>query len=131
MTVRTFVYYFAVAALFTHEMDAVIHFEWRLLFHLRELPDVTAAGYFVALHFPLFLAFFYFGHHPNLKIQTRFRAAVSVFLVVHAVLHFRLSDHDLYAFEGLLSNLYIYGAAFFGASYLALLVIEQKLAKKP
>lgn len=115
---RGFIYYLGLAALFTHELDAVLNFEWRLLYHLRTLPDVTASSYFVALHLPLFFGFFYFGHHPNAKIKNTFRALVAWFLIIHSLLHFRLSGHDAYLFAGFLSNSYIYLAATMGLLYL-------------
>lgn len=118
--IKTLMYYMGLAALFTHEMDAVVNMEWRLLFHLRTLPDPMASSVFIALHFPLFLAFFYFGHHANSIIKNRFRLAVAGFLVIHSALHFNLSDHALYQFEGVLSNLYIYSAALFGTVFLLL-----------
>jgi hypothetical protein len=117
---KTTVYYLGVAALFTHELDAVINAEWRLLFHLRNLPDDPASAWFIALHLPMFFAFFYLGHHKSLRIQTLFRTFVAIFLVIHSVLHFNLSDHPLYQFDSLLSNFYIFGSAAFGCIYLAL-----------
>ncbi len=50
---RTVFYYLALACLFTHELDAVAHSEWRLLFVLQRLPDATALPWFVVLHVPL------------------------------------------------------------------------------
>ena len=117
---KTLLYYLGIAALFTHELDAVLNMEWRLLYHLRTLPDITASSLFVGLHFPLFFTFFYFGHHKSLKVKTIFRVSVSLFLLVHSVLHFRLSNHGQYQFEGLVSNFYIYGAAVFGTAFIAL-----------
>ena len=71
---RTIIYYLAIAALFTHELDAVLNFEWRLLFHLFTLTESVASALFIGLHLPLFFIFFYFGHHPVRKIQSRFRS---------------------------------------------------------
>ena len=115
---KTILYYLGIALLCTHEMDAVINMEWRLLFHLRTLPDEAASTLFVALHLPLFFAFFYFGHHKKQKVRVGFRLLIAAFLVIHSGLHFNLSDHALYQFDGLLSNLYIYGAALCGTAYI-------------
>lgn len=117
---KTILYYLGVAALFTHELDAVLNFEWRLLFHLRSLPDDAAGSWFVALHLPMFFAFFYFGHHKHTKVQNLFRGAVAIFLVIHSGLHVALSHHEHYQFDGFLSNLYIYSAAGFGIAFLML-----------
>ena len=117
----TSLFYLALALLCTHELDAIINSEWRLLFILRALNDDLAGMWFVLLHLPMFWAFFHFGHHANSKIQMGFRAAVMLFTVVHAGLHFRLSDHPDYLFEGLISNAYIYGSAVSGLGYLMLM----------
>lgn len=118
--IKTSLYYLGIALLFTHELDAVLNMEWRLLFHLRTLPDVAASSLFVALHLPLFFAFFYLGHHKSAKIQGGFRLIVSIFLVVHSGLHLNLSNHKMYQFTGVLSNLYIYGAAVCGITFVVL-----------
>jgi surface polysaccharide O-acyltransferase-like enzyme len=125
---RNIVYYLGIAALFTHELDAVLNLEWRLLYHLRTLPDVTASSFFIGLHLPAFFLFFYLGHHPNKKISERFRVVVAAFLVIHSVLHFRLSDFEDYQFQGFASNFYIYGAALMGAVYLFLTLKRKKVA---
>lgn len=115
---RTLLYYLGVSALLTHELDAVLNTEWRLLYVLRTLSDDVASVYFIAMHFVMVLAFFYFGHHTKSKIRDGFRSFVALFLVVHGGLHFRLSDDPLYTFSGLSSNLYIYAASAFGVLYL-------------
>ncbi|MFC4701598.1 DUF6713 family protein [Glaciecola siphonariae] len=123
---KTILYYLGLAALFTHELDAVLNMEWRLLFHLRVLPDAAASSIFIALHLPLFFAFFYFGHHKILKIRERFRLIVAVFLVIHSGLHFNLSDHELYQFNSIISNAYIYGAALCGLAFIILSWIHRR-----
>jgi hypothetical protein len=125
---RTIFYYLGVAALFTHELDAVVNMEWRLLYHLRTLPDVTAEAAFIGMHLPMFFAFFYFGHHPKAIIRERFRLIIAIFLVVHSALHFRLSDDPLYQFEGVISNAYIYGATLFGLLFIILTLQHKKPA---
>ena len=115
---KTLLYYLGISALFTHELDAVLNFEWRLLFHVFELPEATAGALFIAAHFPLFFVFFYLGHHRSSKVRDTFRTVVCCFLVIHSVLHFGLSNHELYFFDGILSNLYIFGAAAFGLAFL-------------
>ena len=112
-------YYIALACLFTHELDAITHSEWRLLFGLRELPDPTAASTFVAFHVPLFFLILWLSHHPTQRISSGTKLVVSAFLIVHAILHFALSSSAQYSFHGLLSNSLIYGAAVFGAAFLA------------
>ncbi len=116
----TALYYLGLSALFTHELDAVRHAEWRLLLILRDLPDEVAYPVFVALHLPLFFLFFWLSHHRSTRLRSGFRLAVATFLVVHGLLHWLLSDAPAYGFSGVLSNGLIILAAVSGAAYLAL-----------
>lgn len=125
-SISSLVFYFGVAFLLTHEMDAVINVEWRLLFHLRNLDDAIASYWFVALHFPIFLAFIYFTRHPMQRVRDTFRLLVSIFLIVHSVLHFRLSSHPQYHFDSLISNIYIYAAGTLGFVYLLMVLVILK-----
>ena len=110
-------YYLGLACFFTHELDAVTHAEWRLLYVLGNLPDVTASPLFVALHVPLFFTILWLSHHRLPRIRDGTRTAVSAFLVVHAVLHFSLSSAPHYEFHGALSKALIVSAAAFGFAH--------------
>ena len=112
-------YSLGLALLFTHELDAMTHSEWRLLLVLRSLPDEVAAPWFVALHVPLFFAILWLSYAGPERVRHPTRLAVASFLVVHAGLHFLLSSQDAYEFSGALSNGLILGAAACGLAYLA------------
>jgi hypothetical protein len=112
-------YYIGLACLFTHELDAVTHSEWRLLFGLRSLPDSTAESTFVALHVPLFFVILWLSHYPARRVSGGIRLGVAAFMIVHGALHFASSSLPEYTFEGSLSNFLIYGAALSGAAFLA------------
>lgn len=114
----TALYYLGLACLFTHELDAVTHSEWRLLFFLRDLPDATAEPAFVALHVPLFFGILWLSHASRAFIRDTTRTVVAVFFVVHALLHFRLSSLPVYEFHGSLSRGLIVAAAVCGAAHL-------------
>ncbi len=114
-------YVLGVALLFTHELDAVALGEWRLLYVLRNLPDPEGRALFIGLHLPLFVALLWLGHHERPRLRDATRAVVCGFLVVHAVLHWRLSDAPAYRFHGVASQIYIFGAALVGAAALAAL----------
>ncbi|MDH3768066.1 MAG: hypothetical protein OES99_06400 [Gammaproteobacteria bacterium] len=114
----TIIYYLGIAALFTHEMDAVMRSEWELLFYLKNLNEAVAYPIFLILHFPLFFIFLWLSHHGNDRIRTLFRYCVSVFLMIHLGLHLLLSDDPNNAFHGLIANLFIYLAAGCGLVYL-------------
>jgi len=116
----TALYYLGLAALFSHEMDAVMHSEWRQLYFLRTLSDPAAYTVFVALHLPAFAAILWLSHHRKEALRGWFRLVFSAFLAVHAVLHFRSSGSPDYEFEGILSNTLIYSAAAFGFAHVAL-----------
>ncbi|NNL66557.1 MAG: hypothetical protein HKP30_09965 [Myxococcales bacterium] len=111
-------YYLGIAFLFTHELDAMTHAEWRLLFVLRDLPEGTASPWFVALHVPAFFFILWLSQHGRARVRDGTRFAVAAFLVIHAVLHAGLSSAPDYGFHGALSQVLIAGAAVFGSAYL-------------
>ncbi len=111
-------YYLAISFLVAHELDAVTHAEWRLLFVLRDLADPTAAQVFVALHVPMMFAILWLSHHANRTIAHRTRVVFSAFLILHAVVHFAMSETPEYDFHGILSRVLILFSALFGAAYL-------------
>ncbi len=115
----TVLYDLGLALLFTHELDAMTHSEWRLLFVLRSLPDESASWWFVVLHVPLFFLILWLSHVPHGRLRAVVRTGVAAFLVVHGALHFLLSSQDAYAFAGALSNGLIFGAGACGLAYLA------------
>ena len=120
------VYNLALAFFFVHEMDAVPAQEWRLLYGLRNLPEATAYAAFLLGHIPLFFVILWLGQHGNARLRVGFRLALAGFLVVHAGLHARLSDHPLNGFEGLVSHIPIFAAGFLGTLYLAILYLERR-----
>ena len=125
-----FFFYGGVALLFTHELDAVLRAEWRLLFLLGGLPEAQASAWFIGLHLPLFLAALYLGNASARSLRLGFRALASAFLVVHAGLHLYLADDPRNAFEGWLSAAYIYLAAAFGAAYLLSVLVGSPADKQ-
>jgi apolipoprotein N-acyltransferase len=112
--------YLGLACIATHELDAVTHEEWRLLYVLRALPPELARDAFVALHVPLFAGLIWLTHHPNPRWREAMRGVLMAFLVVHLGLHWRLSTHPLYTFHTALSWSLIVGGAASGLAYLLL-----------
>ena len=112
------IYYLGLACLFTHELDAVTHSEWRLLFILRDRPDDVASPFFVALHVPLFFAILWLSHFPREAVRNATRVVVAAFLVIHAVLHFINASNPLAEFHGTLSRTLIVSAAACGIAYI-------------
>jgi hypothetical protein len=115
---KTALYYLGLALLFTHELDAVTHAEWRLLFFLRGMPDATASAVFVALHVPLFFGLLWLSQDRRDAVREGTRVVVAAFLVVHAALHLGLSSDPDYEFHGALSRTLILSAGACGVAYL-------------
>jgi len=111
-------FFLGLSLLVCHELDAVFHLEWRLLPVLNVLPDATAQKAFVIAHIPLFTAIFWLVGHRSFVIRRRSRMVVDGFLIVHAAIHFLLSNHELYEFEAPLEGLLVYGGAAVGLSHL-------------
>lgn len=105
------VYYLVVAMLLTHEMDAVHKREWRLLFLLRKLDDATGRTAFILLHIPLIVFVLWLNTHSEAIVRYWTMISIDIFAVVHAGLHWRLSNHPDYAFNTRSAKLLIYGAA--------------------
>lgn len=107
-----------VSLLFTHELDAMTHAEWRVLPLTSWMPADTGRPVFVILHVPLFalLLGWLSSRIPGRAQQAQFW--VACFLVVHGGLHAAFSRHPAYAFAGWLSNGLIFGAAALGLAYL-------------
>jgi hypothetical protein len=116
---KLILFYLGLGLLFSHELDAMVQKEWRLLYVLRTMTDEQAMPIFIALHVPLFALIIWLTHHPSPSIQTASRRLFSGFLVVHAGLHFRLTNNPLYTFDSPLSQALIFGAALCGALWLA------------
>ena len=106
------------ALLASHEIDAALAAEWRLLYLLRGLPEPLAATVFTLLHVPLFALLLWLLFHPQPRVQVWARRGLMAFLVVHAGLHAWLSGHPDYGFAGWDSNVLIFGAGLAGLLYL-------------
>ena len=111
-------FFLGVGCLFTHELDAMLNHEWRLLPLLRSLPDELGATVFVVAHVPIFAIVVALVSSKNLRTRALSRCGVSVFLFLHGVGHFLSSGDPSYEFESLLSGALIYGGALFGLFHL-------------
>jgi hypothetical protein len=111
-------FYLGVATLIAHELDAMTHTEWRLLWILRNLPEQMASDIFVILHIPLLAILLWLTNHESLIVRDRSKVIVAAFLLVHTGLHQRLQHHPDYTFNSLLAGSLIYGGGLFGLLYL-------------
>lgn len=103
----------------THELDAVLRAEWRVLPGLSRLDDVLARPLFVWLHVPLFALLTASVGSTKADTRRRARHGISLFLVVHAGLHLLFGGDRHYDFHGATSTLLIFGGALCGLGWLA------------
>lgn len=118
-----------VSLLFTHELDAMTHSEWLVLPLTSWLEPEIGRVIFVSMHVPIFALVL--GWLSS-RVPGRVIAAqlwVSVFLVMHAVLHLAFSNQPAYTFDGVLSNSLIFGSAICGATYLCFWQKERNCRK--
>ena len=127
--IKQIVFYLGLGALFTHELDAMTHHEWRMLPGLASLSDDAARTAFVALHVPLFAGLIALVAAPKERVRTLARLAIAGFLVVHGILHAALSGHPDYEFASSLSSALIFGGALLGAAHLGLEGWERRSAR--
>jgi len=118
--VKAIMFNLGLGLLFAHELDAIPNHEWRLLPVFRSLPDDIAMQLFILAHVPLFAILVALIASDNPRIRGNSRIAVSVFLLIHAVLHAIFITGPEYEFSSTLSNVLIFGGGLFGATYCAL-----------
>jgi hypothetical protein len=113
-------FHLGFATLLTHELDAMTHAEWRLLWILRNLPEQMASDIFVIFHVPMLAILLWLTNHESLLVRDRSRIIVATFLVVHTGLHHHLQHHPDYTFNSLLAASLIYGGGLLGLLYLTM-----------
>ena len=116
---REWLFLLGYGLLATHELDAVLRAEWRVLPGLSLLDDAAARPWFVWLHVPLFALLTGWVGSANTALRRHARHGISLFLVVHAGLHLLFSGHRHYDFHGATSGLLIFGGALCGLVWLA------------
>lgn len=129
MLMRQVAFYLGLGTLFTHELDAMTSYEWKLIPILRSLPEELGMTAFVIFHIPLFAGIIALIACNNEQIRSLSRIAVSGFLLLHAVLHIWFSSNPNYGFVSTISNWLIFGGAGCGAIYLALTYKEYRSSK--
>lgn len=111
-------FYLGLGTLFTHELDAISNHEWRVMPVLQSLPEGVAMNTFILLHVPLFAVLVALVASTNVPIRERSRLGLSIFLVVHALLHLWFSNDVRYEFASTMSGILIFGGAIFGGIYI-------------
>ena len=123
---RHVIFYLGLGTLFTHELDAMTSYEWRILPILGSLPDQMGMTVFLLAHIPLFAAIVALVASGNERTRDLSRLVASGFLLLHAVLHIWFSSDPNYGFVSDVSNWLIFGGAGLGAIYLALTYRESR-----
>lgn len=115
-----FIFYFGVGLFFTHELDAMLNHEWRVLPLTSWLKEDVGRTVFVLMHVPLFavLVALIASIDETIRNQTMFW--LSAFFVLHGVLHAVFKIHRKYEFGSLQSNFLIFGAVICGLLYVIL-----------
>lgn len=117
---KNIIFYIGLSTLFTHELDALINHEWRLLPLIGGLSNEYGEIAFMLIHIPLFTILIALVASTNDKIRIRSRFGISIFLIIHGLLHLLFMGNTSYEFTSTLSNILIFGGAIFGAVFLLL-----------
>lgn len=118
--------YIGVAMLMTHELDAVMNQEWRVLPLTSWLDPEVGYQVFLWAHVPLFALFLGALSNSSEKIRTVASKVLAAFLIIHSGLHLAFSTHENYEFTSFSSNLLIYGGAIYGLIYITLTMYTAK-----
>lgn len=115
---KELVFYVGVGLFFTHELDAMLNHEWRVLPLTSWLTEDVGRTAFVLMHVPLFAVLVALISSTNESVRYRTWFWLSVFLAVHGMLHAAFTVHEQYEFRSLQSNFLIFGAAICGLLYI-------------
>lgn len=117
---KNLVFYLGVGMIFTHELDAMLNKEWRVLPLTSWLSDENGQLVFLVAHIPIFAILVALISSTSAIVRARTRFGVSAFLALHGLLHAAFMMSENYEFESALSNTLIFGAAICGSIYLML-----------
>lgn len=118
--IKNIIFYIGMSTFFTHELDALINHEWRLLPIIGWLTDEYGEIAFVFMHIPLFAILIALVASTNDKIRIRSRFGISIFFIIHGLLHVVYMGNTNYEFSSPLSSILIFGGAILGAFFLIL-----------
>ena len=116
--VKEAAFYLGMGAIFTHELDAMTNHEWRVLPLTSWMPDETGMLVFLSAHIPLFAVLVALVSSTNAVVRRRSKLTISIFLVLHGVLHVLFTSDSHYEFSSMVSSVLIFGAAILGGIYL-------------
>ena len=117
---NNFIFYLGMATLFTHEMDAMLNHEWRVLPLTSWLPENSGMLVFTFFHIPLYAALVALVASRNRKTRFWSRIGISMFLLIHAALHAFFKDSPAYEFSSISSLILIFGGGLLGLIHIIL-----------
>ena len=123
------IFYLGMATLFTHEMDAMLNHEWRVLPLTSWLPENSGMLVFTFFHIPLYAVLIALVASKNRKVRFWSRIGVSTFLLIHAALHAFFKDSPSYEFSSVSSLILIFGGGLFGLVHIFLELKQGALGK--
>ena len=120
MKIASFAFAMSLSFMATHEIDAGMHGEWRLLPVLSAMDDATAASWFVMLHVPLFIVIIWLAFLADGRTMRTSQIILSALFVLHGAAHLMLGRHPEYPFEEVRSSFLVHGALVFALFSLVL-----------
>jgi hypothetical protein len=123
---KNFFFYLGFAMLATHELDAVSKHEWRVLPLTSWLSGEYGFIVFLLIHIPLFAVLVALIASLDQTVRYRSRIIISLFLIIHGVLHLLFMRHTAYEFLTVYSNFLIFGGAFWGLAHVVLEFVDKK-----
>jgi hypothetical protein len=122
-------FYLGLATLLTHEMDAMLNHEWRVLPLTSGFPDDIGMVIFLVAHIPIYAGVIAMvaSNKPQLRFWSRL--GVSLFLLIHAGLHAIFRRSPAYEFSSATSLILIYGGGLMGLAHI-ILELKAKLTGK-
>ena len=118
--ISNIIFYTGFSFLLTHELDAMIRSEWRLIPFMKTIPDETGMNIFILVHIPIFAAGIALISSTNIRTRSISRIGFAMFFIFHGILHTLLKAVEIpeYDFNSLLSKLIIYSCSVFGIVYI-------------
>lgn len=85
--------YIGLFFLVSHELDAVLRREYKIIKIFGVLSDKWALSIFILLHIPLFYLIFWALFHANPQIRILSQIILNSFYILHFFLHQLFRDH--------------------------------------
>ena len=121
-TAANLIFFFLLALLMVHELDAIHRHEWRMFIILNKMDDEKAFQVFLILHIPLLMAIFWLLTHSSTMVVFWFQVVVDVFLIIHKFLHDSFQKHPNNEFDTTFSKRLIDLLAVVGFIHLTLIL---------